>query len=82
VGMMEIGNQNQVLKVSMKRLYNMLQLGFLKMNTKYQLGRDDYCEFHGKEGHYIEDCIKFCQKVANMLILGELRIETMGATRR
>jgi len=79
VGMIEVGNQNQVLKVSMKMLYDMLlQLGFLKMNTEYHPGRDDYCEFHGREGHRIEDCIKFCQKVAKMLILGELRIETMG----
>ena len=34
VGMIEIDNQSQVLKVSMKRLYDMLlQSGFLKINT-------------------------------------------------
>jgi hypothetical protein len=83
VGMIEVGNQNQVLKVSLKRLYDMLlQSGFLNINTEYQLGRDDYCKFHGMEGHHIEDCIKFCQKVVKMLIMGELRIETIGATRR
>jgi hypothetical protein len=79
VGMIEVDNQNHVLKVSMKRLYDMLlQSGFLNMNTKYQLGRANYCEFHGMEGHHIGDCIKFCQKVAKMLIMGELRLETMG----
>jgi hypothetical protein len=80
--MIEVGNQNQVLKVSMKRLYDMLlQSGFLNMNTACQLGSDNYYEFHGMEGHHIEDCIKFCQKVAKMLIMGELRLETMGGNK-
>jgi hypothetical protein len=78
VGMIGVGNQNQVLKVSMKRLCNMLQSGFLKINTEYQLGRDAYCEFHEREGHHIEDCIKFHKKVAKMLIMGELRIKNIG----
>jgi len=78
VGMIEGGNQSKALKVSMKKLYDMLvQSGFLKINTEYHLEIGDYYEFHGKEGHHIDDCIKFRQKVAKMLIMGELRIETM-----
>ncbi|XP_073262695.1 uncharacterized protein [Populus alba] len=30
------------------------------------------------EGHHIEDCVKFRQKVAKMLLMGELRLETLG----
>ncbi|XP_073260913.1 uncharacterized protein [Populus alba] len=79
VGMIEIGNQGQMLKVSMKRLYDMLlQSGFLNISTTCQLGSDNYCEFHRMEGHHIEDCVKFRQKVAKMLLMGELRLETLG----
>jgi len=41
----------------------------------------EYCEFHGKEGHHIDNCTEFCEKIAKMLIMGELRIEPMGGSR-
>jgi hypothetical protein len=60
VGMIEGGNQSKALKLSMKKLYDILvQSGFLKMNTEYHLEIGDYYEFHGKEGHHIDDCIEF-----------------------
>jgi hypothetical protein len=78
IGIIEVGNKSKVLSVSMKRLYDMLvQLGFLKMHTKYHLEGCDYCEFQIRERHHIEDCIEFCQKVAKMLIIGELRIKAI-----
>jgi hypothetical protein len=73
--MVEIGNKNKVLKVSMKRLYGMIiQSGFLKRNVEYHLGEGDHYEFHEAKGHHIEDCIEFHQKVARMLTMRELRI--------
>nr|XP_034891077.1 uncharacterized protein LOC118030913 [Populus alba] len=76
VGMIEVGNQSKVLKVSMKELYGMLvKLGFLEINIEGQFEGGDYCEFHGREGHHIEKCIEFRKKVAKMMALGELRIE-------
>lgn len=78
IGIIEVGNKSKVLSASMKRLYDMLvQSGFLKMNTEYHLEGCDYCEFQIREGHHIEDCIEFCQKVAKILIMGELRIKAM-----
>ena len=54
--MIEVGNQGKVLKVPMKRLYDMLvQSGFLEAKVVSQLERGDYCEFHGRDGHHIED---------------------------
>jgi len=78
VGMIKVGNQCKALKVSMKKLYDMLvQSGFLKTNVESHLDGCDYCEFHGRDGHHIEDCIEFCEKIAKMLKMGELRIEPM-----
>jgi hypothetical protein len=78
VGTIEVGNQCKALKVSMKKLYDMLvQSGFLKTNMESHLEGCDYCEFHGRDGHHIEDCIEFCKKIAKMLKIGELRIEPM-----
>ena len=82
IGMIEVGNQNKVLKVSMKRLYDMLlKSGFLEINVEGHLEGCDYCEFHGTKGHNIEDCIEFRKKVAKMMTLGELRIEPMEDSR-
>ncbi|XP_052312616.1 uncharacterized protein LOC112328848 [Populus trichocarpa] len=81
IGMIEVGNQCKVLKVSMKRLYDMLvQSGFLKTKVESHLEGDDYCEYHGREGHHIEDCIEFCEKIAKMLKMGELRIEPVKSS--
>jgi hypothetical protein len=78
VGMIEAGNQCKALKVSMKKLYDMLvQSGFLEKNVESHLEGYDYCEFHGRDGHHIEDCIEFCEKIAKMLKMGELRIKPM-----
>jgi hypothetical protein len=82
VGMIEVGNQSKALKVSMKKLYEMLvQLGFLEINVECHLEGCDYCEFHEREGHHIEDCIEFREKVVKMMIMGELRIEPMEGSR-
>jgi len=78
VGMIEAGNQCKALKVSIKKLYNMLvQSGFLETNIESHLEGYDYCEFHGRDGHHIKDCIEFCEKIAKILKMGELRIEPM-----
>jgi len=78
VGMIEAGGKNKVLKVSIKKLYDMLvRSRFLEINVEGHLKGCDYCEFHGREGHHIENCIEFRQKVAKMMIMGELRIEPM-----
>ena len=81
IGMIEVGNQGKVLKVPMKRLYDMLvQSGFLEAKVVRQLERDDYCEFHKRDGHHIEDCAEFCEKIAKMLKMGQLRIEPMESS--
>ncbi|XP_052305631.1 uncharacterized protein LOC112325327 [Populus trichocarpa] len=81
IGMIEVGNQCKALKVSMKRLYDMLvQSGFLKTKVESHLEGYDYCEYHGRDGHHIEDCIEFCEKIAKMLKIGELRIEPMKSS--
>ena len=41
------------------------------------MGKNDFFPFHDKKGHHIDECIEFHQKVARMLISGELRIEDM-----
>ena len=38
---------------------------------------DDFCPFHEKKRHYIDECIEFHQKVVRMLTLEELRIEVV-----
>jgi len=82
VGMIKVGNQSKALKVSMKKLYDMLvQSGFLEVNVECHLEGWEYCEFHGNEGHHIEDCIEFREKIVKMLIIGELRIEPMEGSR-
>jgi len=78
VCIIEVRNQSKALKVSMKKLYGMLvQLRFLEINVECHLKGCDYCEFHGRRGHHIEDCIEFREKIVKMLIMGELRIEPM-----
>jgi len=78
VCIIEVRNQSKALKVSMKKLYGMLvQLRFLEINVECHLKGYDYCEFHGRKGHYIEDCIEFREKIVKILIMGELRIEPM-----
>jgi hypothetical protein len=47
------------------------------LDVEYHLQRGDHCEFHKRKGHHIEDCIEFCQKVARMLTMRELRIKAM-----
>ncbi|XP_052305620.1 uncharacterized protein LOC127904792 [Populus trichocarpa] len=76
--MIEVGNQCKVLKVSMEKMYYMLvRSGFLEANMEGHSEGGSYCEFHGRDGHYIEDCIEFCEKIAKMLKMGQLRIEPM-----
>ncbi|XP_052301368.1 LOW QUALITY PROTEIN: uncharacterized protein LOC127904008 [Populus trichocarpa] len=78
IGMIEVGNQCKVLKVSMEKMYYMLvRSGFLEANMEGHSEGGSYCEFHGRDGHYIEDCIEFCEKIAKMLKMGQLRIEPM-----
>jgi len=76
--MIEVGNQGKALKVSMKKLYDMLvQSRFLEIKVESHLEGCDYCEFHGREGHHIEECIEFRKRIAKMMIRGELRIEPL-----
>jgi hypothetical protein len=83
VGMIEIRNQSKALRVSMKKLYDMLvQSGFLEVNVECHLEGYECCEFHRKEGHHIEDCTEFRKKIVKMLIMGELRIEPIEGSRQ
>jgi len=78
VNAMEIGNEGNVLKVTMTRLYDMLvQSGHLERSNGRCMGKSDFCPFHKKKGHHIDECIEFHQKVARMLTLGELRVEAI-----
>ena len=80
--MIEAGNQSKALKVSMKKLYDMLvQSRFLEINVVCHLEGRDYCEFHGRRGHHIEDCIEFRERIAKMLIMRELRIEPIAVVK-
>ncbi|XP_061983063.1 uncharacterized protein LOC133702756 [Populus nigra] len=82
VGMIEVRNQGKALKVSMKKLYDMLvQSRFLEIKVESHLEGCDYCEFHGREGHHIEECIEFRKRIAKMMIRGELRIEPLEGSR-
>ena len=36
---------------------------------------NNYCKFHGKMGHHIDDCEEFHQEVKRMLTFGMLRME-------
>jgi len=48
--MVEVGGKEKMLKVSTKRLYDVLvQTRFLKMDVEYHLERGDHCEFHEKK---------------------------------
>lgn len=79
VNTMEIGSKKRVLKVTMAKLYLMLvQSGHLEETTEYCTGESNFCPFHKKEGHHIDECSEFHQKVARMLALGELRIEDVS----
>ena len=60
----------------MTKLYDMfVQSGHLEESAEHDMGNNDFCTFHDKEGHHIDECIEFHQKVTRMLTLGELRIE-------
>nr|XP_034900655.1 LOW QUALITY PROTEIN: uncharacterized protein LOC118038417 [Populus alba] len=79
VNTMEIGSKKRALKVTMAKLYLMLvQSGHLEETTEYCTGESNFCPFHKKEGHHIDECMEFHQKVAKMLTLGELRIEDIS----
>jgi len=81
VSMIEVRGKDKVLRVSIKRLYNMLvQSGFLKVNVKYHLEKGDYCKLHERKGHCIENCIEFCQRVVITLTIEELRIEDLESS--
>jgi hypothetical protein len=74
----EVCNKEKMLKVSMKRLYDMLvQLGFLKKISTRHLKRGDYYEFHEKKGYNIDEYIEFRQIFARILTLRELKIDVM-----
>ncbi|XP_073267151.1 uncharacterized protein [Populus alba] len=76
VNTMEVGSKEKVLKVTMVRLYEILvQSGHLEKPSEHYMRENDFCPFHKKKGHHIDECIEFHQKVARMLTLGELRIE-------
>ena len=54
MSMIKVGCKDKVLRVSIKRLYNILvQSAFLKVNVKYHLEKGDYCKLHEREGHRI-----------------------------
>jgi hypothetical protein len=79
VNTMEIGSKERVLKVTMTKLYFMLvQSGHLEKSTECCIWESNFCPFHKKKGHHIDECIEFHQKVARMLTLGELRIEAVN----
>ncbi|XP_034932830.1 uncharacterized protein [Populus alba] len=79
VNTMEIGSKKRVLKATMAKLYLMLvQSGHLEETTEYCTGESNFCPLHKKEGHHIDECMEFHQKVARMLTLGELRIENIS----
>jgi len=76
VNTMEVGSKEKVLKVTMARLYEMLvQSGHIEKPSEHYVRENDFCPFHKKKGHHIDECIEFHQKVARMMTLGELRIE-------
>jgi hypothetical protein len=78
VNTMEFGSKEKVLRVTMARLYEMLvQSGHLEKPSEHCIREDDFCPFHKKKGHHIDECIEFHQKVVRMLTLGELRIEAV-----
>ena len=47
----------------------LVQSGHLEETTEYSIGESNFCPFHKKEGHHIDECIEFHQKVARMLTL-------------
>ena len=66
-----------VLRLSMKRLYKMLeQTGYLKTPIKKQAieHKGEYCEYHQHIGHHINYCKVFRVKVEDMMTLGVLRV--------
>jgi len=65
-----------VLKLSMEKLYKMLeQTGYLQTPIKKQVAehKGEYCEYHKHMGHHINSCKKFRVKVEDMMTLGVLR---------
>ena len=82
VNAVEVDNKEKALKITIARLYDMLvQYIHLEKSTEHDMGKNDFCLFHNKKEHHIDECIKFHQKVARMLTLGELRIEVIEDTR-
>ncbi|KAJ6884344.1 hypothetical protein NC652_031366 [Populus alba x Populus x berolinensis] len=60
----------------MERLYDMLvQSGYLS-EFEPVMNENNYCKFHGKVGHHIDDCEEFHHEVKRMLTFGMLRIES------
>ena len=55
----------------------LVQSGYLEKPSEHCMRENDFCPFHKKKGHHIDECIEFHQKVARMLTLGELRIEVV-----
>jgi hypothetical protein len=65
-----------VLKLSMEKLYKMLeQTGYLQTPIKKQVAehKGEYCEYHKHMGHHINSCKKFRVKVEDMMTVGVLR---------
>ena len=60
VNNVEVGSKERVLKVTMMRLYNILvRSGHSEKSTKCHVGKIDFCLFHKKKRHHIEECIEF-----------------------
>ncbi|KAL3583075.1 hypothetical protein D5086_017407 [Populus alba] len=63
VNTMEVGSKEKVLKVTMVRLYEILvQSGHLEKPSEHYMRENDFCPFHKKKGHHIDECIEFHQK--------------------
>lgn len=79
--MIEVKGKYMVLRISMKKLYDILvQSGFLKVNVKFHMEKGDYYELYEREGHRIENCIEFHQRVAITLTIWELGIKDMESS--
>ena len=82
VNAVEVGNKERALKVTMTKLYDMLvQSRHLEKSTEYSMGKNNFCPFHNKKEHHIDEYMEFHQKVTRMLTLGELRIEVVEENR-
>ena len=60
VNTMEVDSKEKVLKVTMVRLYEMLvQSGHLEKPSEHCVRENDFCPFHKKKGHHIDESIEF-----------------------